>query len=86
MGEKNLVNQLRNIICHGGVIAGWANGHFKELSMQQLREMLQSYLLAGQFLKQRHLQYLLEVASKNNRLITGFWKVYENIINHRMHC
>ncbi len=82
MGNKSLLHQFRAIAHPNGAIAGWVEGKFRGLSLQQLKQRLQPLLLNWQFLRQQHLSHLLENAVINNSLVTGFSQVQKNIMKH----
>lgn len=83
MGNKKLLNHFRKIFHPQEAIAGWVNGDINGLSLTELKDKLRMYLQDWELLKQKHQLHLLDVASNQNRLVTGFRAVRNNIMKHR---
>ena len=82
-GDKNLVEQFKNMTKNSEAIIEYVTGDFEEYSLKDLKQLLAPYTNNWQKIKQENLLARLKDAARKNALVFGRENVQREVMNRK---
>jgi hypothetical protein len=83
LGTERILGHFKSLTRHTGAIVEYVHGNYEELSLAQLKEILDPYVTDWKKINQKDLLNQLEEAAGKKKLAVGMKEVWREAMNHK---